>query len=59
MMDRREYVNYPWRVGRSVGRTIYADTCEDANEHILIGMMDTPELAAQACDSHNEWLERD
>lgn len=30
----------PWRVGRQVGRTIY-----DAHDE-LIGVMDTPELAA-------------
>lgn len=32
---------HPWRVGRRVGRTLY-----DANDQ-LIGVMDTPELAAQ------------
>lgn len=37
----------PWRCGRSVLRTIY-----DANE-VLIGMMDTAELATQVVVSVN------
>lgn len=36
-----------WRVGRSVGRTIY-----DAND-ALIGVMDTPELAQEVVDARN------
>jgi hypothetical protein len=43
-----------WRVGRSVGRTIYALTGE--GEGLLIGVMDTPELAACAVEAHNQWL---
>jgi hypothetical protein len=48
-----------WRVGGSVGRTIYAVTGAGGHEHarddeaVLIGMMDTPELAAEACEAHN------
>lgn len=44
----------PWRVGRKVGRTIYAllgDELSDAD--VLIGVMDTPELAKEAVDAHN------
>jgi hypothetical protein len=37
----------PWRVGRSVGRTIY-----DANG-VLLGTLDTPELAAFAVAAVN------
>jgi hypothetical protein len=37
----------PWRVGRSVGRTLY-----DADDH-LIGVMDTPELAARVVEAVN------
>ncbi len=44
-------MRFPWRVGRSVGRTIY-----DADDK-LIGMMDTPELAAAAVHAVNNSLE--
>lgn len=37
----------PWRVGRSVGRMIY-----DADDR-LIGVMDTPELAAYVVHAAN------
>jgi hypothetical protein len=37
----------PWRVGRKVGRTIYAQLGASASDgDQLIGVMDTPELAA-------------
>jgi len=36
-----------WRVGRKVGRTIYND------DDILIGVMDTPELAQLVVDALN------
>lgn len=42
-------VGTPWRRGRSVGRTIY-----NADE-TLIGVMDTPELAALVVDAVNSW----
>lgn len=58
MLDKREFVHYPWRVGRSVGRTIYAAMSEDMNAHVLIGVMDTPELALEAVHSHNDWISR-
>lgn len=36
----------PWRVGRSVGRTLYVMTDEEpSGNDVLIGMMDTAELA--------------
>jgi hypothetical protein len=45
----------PWRTGQSVGRTIYA--CPPGSSHrdgeVLIGIMDTPELAKAAVDAHN------
>ncbi len=35
-----------WRVGRKVGRTIYAQVGpEPSDDDVLIGVMDTPELA--------------
>ena len=43
-----------WRTGRKVGRTIYAqDGPQASDDDRLIGVMDTPELAAQACEGHN------
>ena len=52
-MTDGDYSQVPWRVGRSVGRTIYAVVDPDADKQVLIGMMDTRELAADAVESHN------
>lgn len=50
----------PWRVGGKVGRTIYAVTVPgDQLGDVLIGMMDTRELAALVVDEHNAALEHD
>jgi hypothetical protein len=44
----------PWRVGRKVGRTIYQQVGpEPSDDDVLIGFMDTPELAWQAVAAHN------
>jgi hypothetical protein len=44
----------PWRVGRNVGRAIYAIVgFEAGDEDVLIRMMDTEELAREACLAHN------
>jgi hypothetical protein len=52
-----EYVRMVWRVGSQVGRTIYAQ--EPGDEHgTLIGVMDTPELALDACTHHNNFVHR-
>lgn len=49
-----DLTSLPWRVGRKVGRTIYAMTGpEPSDDDPLIGVMDTPELAAEACEAHN------
>ena len=58
-MNRDEYLNgKQWRVGRKLGRTIYAQIragqADDADT--LIGMMDTPELAHQVVHDHNRHL---
>ncbi len=46
-----------WRTGRKVGRTIYAQRGPDPSDgDILIGLMDTPELAFQAVTGHNAAL---
>jgi hypothetical protein len=47
----------PWRTGRKIGRTLYAVTGPEASDDdVLIGMMDTPELAAEACAAHNRGI---
>jgi hypothetical protein len=48
-----------WRTGRKVGRTIYLQAgLEPADADQLIGLMDTPELAARAVASVNrDWLD--
>jgi hypothetical protein len=49
-------LSVPWRVGRKVGRTIYAQTGpEPSDDDVLIGVMDTPELAEDAVNCHNDW----
>lgn len=46
-----------WRVGRKVGRTIYAVIDQDNPEgDPLIGVMDTPALAHEAVATHNAVL---
>lgn len=47
-----------WRTGRKVKRTIYARVNPEgpSDDDVLIGMMDTPELAQMAVDDHNEVL---
>lgn len=53
--------NHRWRVGRRVGRTIYALVSDDASQpsdtDLLVGVMDTPALATEAVRAHN--LDRD
>lgn len=49
----------PWRPGRKVGRTIYAMVGPyPSDDDVLIGVMDTPELAEYAVDAHNFFLGR-
>lgn len=49
----------PWRTGRTVGRTVYACAgTGDPLHDVLIGVLDTPELAARAVADHNASLER-
>jgi hypothetical protein len=48
---------YPWRTGRSLGRTVYARTGgDDWEADTVIGMLDTPQLAEAACQAHNDAL---
>lgn len=48
------YLDLPWQTGRSVGRTIYAQSGDDKG--VLIGVMDTPGLAQHAAEAHNRLL---
>jgi hypothetical protein len=44
----------PWRTGRRVGRTVYAQIGPDpSGDDVLIGVLDHPRLAADAVDTHN------
>lgn len=46
-----------WRVGRSVGRTIYVVYGDEPSKwDKLIGMMDTQDLAREVVEAHNEKL---
>jgi hypothetical protein len=47
----------PWRTGRSLGRTIYAVTTDPADD-VLLGMMDTIEIAEHVVEDHNKLLEK-
>lgn len=55
-MGGAHYEDFTWRVGRKVGRTIYAVVGKQmANDSdVLVGVMDTPELAAAAVEAHNQ-----
>jgi hypothetical protein len=47
----------PWRVGRKVGRTIYAMVSGEASdEDELIGVMDSRAVAESAVAAHNDTL---
>lgn len=49
----------PWRVGRKVGRTIYAQLgVEPSDDDVLIGTMDTADIAREAVNAHNSLLGR-
>jgi hypothetical protein len=53
------YLNSRWRNGRHVGRTLYAMAGpEPSDSDPLIGVMDTPELAARVVSDHNAALNR-
>lgn len=48
-----------WRVGRKLGRTIYAMLGEQPSEDdLLLGVMDEEYMAQHIVDIHNETLER-
>jgi hypothetical protein len=48
----------PWHTGRTLGRTLYARTGgDDYKADTPAGMLDTRELADEACGSHNAMLD--
>lgn len=54
---RAERLMRPWRISRKVGRTIYVQAGpEPSDRDKLIGVMDTPELAALVIDAVNRLL---
>jgi hypothetical protein len=47
----------PWRTGSHAGRTVHAQAGDEASRaDVLIGVMDSPELAAEVCSAHNKRL---
>lgn len=53
--------NYPWRVGRKLGRTVYAqEGPEPSDDDPLLGLMETEHIAAYVVELHNaahhRWL---
>lgn len=48
----------PWRIGRSLGRTIYAvdEASEDRKADEYLGMMDDRAIAAHIVETHNAEL---
>lgn len=54
-----ECYGLPWRAGRSVGRTLYVVVNDEASKSdVLIGLVDTVEIAAHIVRVHNAWLQR-
>jgi hypothetical protein len=46
-----------WRPGRTTGRTIYEQVGDEpSDDDTLIGVMDSADLAAEACEAHNVLL---
>lgn len=56
-MKKTGFVKLRWRVGRKLKRTIYAMIgTQPADHDILLGMMDTEEIAQQVVRDHNAQL---
>lgn len=54
-----DFTNTLWRTGRRVGRHMYAQLGpEPSDSDPPIGTLDTAEIAAEACEAHNEALAR-
>lgn len=55
--DPSRYLDLLWRTGRHIGRTVYAQVHDDpTREDVLIGVMDTSELAQHVVEAHNRLL---
>ena len=49
-----------WRVGRSIGRTVYIMTGDTpAKGDTVVGMLDTPELATLVVEAVNAHLDKE
>lgn len=49
----------PWRVGRTLGRTVYAQVvAEPGKGDVLLGLMESEFLARLVIDLHNRTLAR-
>ncbi len=53
------FTKYEWRVGRSLGRTIYAMVGYDREADVFVGIMETRELAAAVVKTHNEAIQEE
>jgi hypothetical protein len=52
-----DLINVEWRAGTKVGRTLYAMVGkDDCLKDVLIGVMDTPQLAQAVVTTHNAWV---
>lgn len=47
-----------WRIGRSLGRSVYAQVGDDPDGDVFVGMMETRLLAEQVCADHNAIIGR-
>lgn len=61
MTEGLDLAALPWRVGRSQGRTIYAQTGPEPSKtgDVLIGVLDTRKLAMHTVRVHNTALAAD
>ncbi len=58
-MDLEQYLARPWRIGGSIGRTIYVQLGDrPSKSDPVIGMLDEVALAEEAVCAHNECLGR-
>lgn len=58
-MTKREATNRRWRVGRKLGRTVYAMVGPVvSDEDVCIGMFDSSLIAKAAVEAHNAALSR-
>lgn len=53
-----EMTRQPWRIGRSLGRTVYLQVgFEPSKDDVLLGLMETAFLAQHVVALHNAGLE--